>query len=104
VSGPDAVGFHAVERHGDHWTLEHLWVDPSCQGRGVGRLLYGHALACVREHGPAWLVIEADPYAAGFYARMGARETGSVPAPVEGAPERRLPVFEVLVGVDPGRR
>ena len=42
-------------------------------------------------------MIEADPYAAGFYARMGARQKGTVPAPVEGDPGRTLPVFEVEV-------
>jgi len=43
------------------------------------------------------LVIEADPYAAGFYARMGAQRRGTVAAPVEGDPDRSLPVFEVDV-------
>jgi hypothetical protein len=43
------------------------------------------------------VVIEADPFAAGFYARMGARQTGTVAAPVEGDSSRRLPVFEVEV-------
>jgi hypothetical protein len=28
---------------------------------------------------------------------MGARQTGTVPAPVEGDPDRALPVFEVEV-------
>ena len=31
------------------------------------------------------------------YARMGARRTGTVRAPAEGAPDRTLPVFEVEV-------
>ena len=43
------------------------------------------------------VVIEADPYAAGFYARMGAQQKRTVPAPVEGDPGRALPVFEVEV-------
>jgi len=43
------------------------------------------------------VVIESDPFAAGFYTRMGARQTGTVAAPVEGDPNRRLPVFEIDV-------
>jgi GNAT superfamily N-acetyltransferase len=93
--GGDLVGFYALERRGEHWSLEHLWVDPRAQGIGVGRLLYEHALSCARGEGPGRVFIEADPHAAGFYARMGARETGSVPAPVPGDPARRLPLFEV---------
>ena len=38
-----------------------------------------------------------DAYAAGFYARMGARQTGTLAAPVAGNPSRALPVFEVEV-------
>jgi hypothetical protein len=59
--------------------------------------MYGHALQQVRAIQPGVVVIEADPYAAGFYARMGARRKGTVPAPVEGDPGRTLPVFEVEV-------
>jgi hypothetical protein len=33
----------------------------------------------------------------GFYVRMGARQTGTVAAPAEGAPNRLLPVFEIDV-------
>lgn len=95
--GHEMVGFYALERRGEGWSLEHFWVDPSWHGRGVGRQMYGHALDRVRAIRPGVMVIEADPYAAGFYARMGARQKGTVPAPVEGDPDRTLPVFEVEV-------
>jgi GNAT superfamily N-acetyltransferase len=96
--GDEVVGFYALEQRGeDRWSLEHFWVDPIWHGRGVGRHLYGHALDRVRAIQPGVLVIEADPYAAGFYARMGARQTGAVSAPVQGDAGRTLPVFEVEV-------
>ena len=63
----------------------------------MGRQLFAHALDQIRASRPGVLVIEADPYAAGFYARMGARPTGTVPAPVDGEPSRTLPVFEIDV-------
>ena len=93
----ETVGFYALEPRGDRWSLEHFWVDPRWHGRGVGLYMYGHALDRVRAIRPGVMVIEADPYAAGFYARMGAQRTGTVPAPVEGDPDRTLPVFEVEV-------
>jgi GNAT superfamily N-acetyltransferase len=93
----EAVGFYALEPRGERWSLEHFWVDPHWHGQGVGRRMFAHALERVRAVRPGLLVIEADPYAAGFYARMGARRTGTVPAPADGAPDRTLPVFELDV-------
>ncbi len=97
VLGPELVGFYVLERPAVVARLEHFWVDPRWHGRGVGRQLFGDAVDRVRTIRPGVLVIEADPYAAAFYARMGARQTGTVPAPVEGDPDRTLPVFEVEV-------
>jgi len=98
VRDGELIGFYALEPRADRWSLEHFWVDPRWHGRGVGRHLFGHALDRIRAIGPGIMVIEADPYAAGFYARMGARQPRTVPAPAEGAPGRTLPVFELEVG------
>ena len=95
--GQALVGFYALEPRGEQWSLEHFWVEPAWHGRGIGRQLYAHAFGRVRDLRPGVLVIHADPYAAGFYARMGAQRKGTVPAPVEGDPDRTLPVFEVDV-------
>jgi len=97
VQDRNLIGFYALKWDGALWRLEHLWVEPAWHGRGAGRFLFEHALDTVRNVRPGRLVIEADPHAAGFYARMGARQTGSTGAPVEGDPGRRLPIFEVNV-------
>jgi GNAT superfamily N-acetyltransferase len=90
-----AVGFCALEDHGDEWVLEHLWVDPSWHRRGVGRALWTQAIETVRALRPGKIVLHSDPNAAGFYRRMGATEIGAVASPIEGDPERTVPVFEV---------
>ena len=97
MQGHDLVGFYALVRRDGGWMLDHFWVHPTFQGRGAGRAMFEHLTGCVRTTGPGVVLIEADPNAAGFYAHMGAREVGHVPAPVEGDPSRRLPVFEVRV-------
>lgn len=74
--------------------LEHVWVDPNHHGRGVGRALVTHALATARELGLDRVRVESDPFAEAFYLNLGARRTGSVPAPMPGAPERVLPLLE----------
>lgn len=93
----ELVGFYAIEQRQARWSLEHFWVEPRWHRRGVGRRMFAHALERVRGIQPGVMVIEADPFAAGFYARMGARQTGSVAAPVDGDPARTLPVFELEV-------
>jgi len=91
------IGFYALEPRGEHWSLEHMWVEPGGHGRGAGRALFTHALGTIRALRPGVLVIESDPFAAGFYARMGARQTGTVAAPMDGDANRQLPVFEIEV-------
>lgn len=91
------IGFYALAPRGDRWSLEHLWVAPGAHRRGFGQCLFKHAIDSVRAIRPGVVVIESDPFAAGFYVRMGARQTGSVAAPMAGDPDRRLPVFEIGV-------
>jgi GNAT superfamily N-acetyltransferase len=95
--GEEPIGFYALEPCAERWSLEHLWVAPGALGRGYGKRLFAHAIDSVRAMRPGVVVIESDPFAAGFYVRMGAWQTGTVAAPMEGDPDRRLPVFEIEV-------
>jgi N-acetylglutamate synthase-like GNAT family acetyltransferase len=96
------VGMCAIEDRGQWWALEHLWVDPGSIGQGVGRSLVERAMAVARASHLGRVMAEADPNAAGFYRKLGARQAGVVPAPMPGAPDRVLPVFEFeLVGAEP---
>ena len=91
------IGMCALEDHEDHWELAHLWVDPRAHGLGAGRALVSRALAIAARSRPGSVVrVEADPNAAGFYQRLGAREVGAVPAPMDGDQARTLPVFEFV--------
>jgi GNAT superfamily N-acetyltransferase len=53
--------------------LVHLFVDPPFMGRGVGRALVAHALSRAREDGARQMTVLSDPFARGFYERLGAR-------------------------------
>jgi GNAT superfamily N-acetyltransferase len=97
LQGGAIRGCCALEDHTDHWMLEHLWIEPDFQGRGIGRGLVEYALAVVSAIRPGTVRLAADPFAAPFYRRLGAVRVGELPAPMPGAPERTLALlhFEV---------
>jgi GNAT superfamily N-acetyltransferase len=69
----DAVAWAAVIPKGEVMWLEDMWVDPPWIGKGLGSLLFDHALALAREHGARSMEWEAEPHAVGFYQRVGGR-------------------------------
>jgi len=87
----EVVGVCQLQQSTDHTMLEHVWVDPRCHGRGVGRALVEHA----RMHARGVIAIVADPNAEAFYVKLGARRVGEVAAPMPGAPSRVLPLMEL---------
>ena len=70
--------------------LEHVWVDPTAHGRGVGRALVEHA----RGEARGVVAVVAEPNAEPFYLKLGAKRVGAVMAPMPGAPDRTLPLLE----------
>lgn len=72
-----------------------LFVDPAAMGRGVGRALVERAISEARASGCRRLTILADPQAAPFYERLGARYLRE--APSDAIPGRTLPFFEIAL-------
>ena len=91
------IGMCALEDRGDRWHMEHVWVEPAAHGHGVGRALVTHALEEARRRHRGVVELLADPFASGFYERLGARRSGEVPAPMPGARDRTLPKFEFVL-------
>jgi N-acetylglutamate synthase-like GNAT family acetyltransferase len=56
--------------------LHHLFVDPACWKRGIGRVLFRAAVARARGMKAGAIMITAEPSAKGFYERMGAIRIG----------------------------
>ncbi len=52
--------------------LDHLFVEPTFMGQGIGKLLWQHAVDLARSMGAKALVFDADPHARPFYEQMGA--------------------------------
>ena len=82
-------GVARVEPDGE---LGLMFVDPPAINRGVGRALFEAAVVLARRLGAPRMAILADPNAAPFYERMGARLIGE--APSDAIPGRTLPLYE----------
>ncbi|SDN40243.1 GNAT family N-acetyltransferase [Allokutzneria albata] len=74
----EVLGFFSLDGTGPRGELGNLWVDPPHIGTGIGRLLWTDAVRTARNMGWTELVLDAEPYAEGFYFAMGAREIGVV--------------------------
>ena len=61
VRGGCALGFYALSGVGAAREFEHLWVAPSHIGRGMGALMFSHAVATLRADGARRLRIAPDP-------------------------------------------
>ena len=97
VCGRALAGVCVLDFPEQHSSLEHLWVDPAYQRRGIGAALVRRALGLVARSGRQRLVVESDPSAESFYQRLGGRRIGETPAPMPGAADRVLPVLELDV-------
>ncbi len=78
--------------------LEKLFIVPDFIGQGVGALLFEKIvdeLKILKEKGPSSFLIISDPYAKGFYEKMGAHLIGTVPS--DTWPDRDLPLLEFKV-------
>jgi GNAT superfamily N-acetyltransferase len=87
--GTIVVGLAQVKVTDTNAELLKLFVEPALLRSGVGRLLFEWAAARARSLGAVRMAIEADPGAAAFYERMGARHAGL--APSQSIPGRMLP-------------
>lgn len=91
-----ALGVACVQDEGDTVDLADMFVDPSAIGSGAGRVLFAAAAELARSLGARTMTILADPNAALFYERMGARFVKM--APSDAIPGRELPLYHYVLG------
>ena len=98
AAGTAPIGVVQVVVEGDEGDLLKLFVEPAAMRGGVGRKLFDWACDVTRRSGARQLTVDADPDAAPFYRRMGARDDGQ--AASGSIPGRLLPrlVFDVDAG------
>ena len=87
-------GFYALIVLGEQAELDHLWVTPDSIGMGIGKELFLDAMERAAALEVRGVEISADPNAAGFYERMGAKQIGEIDASMDGQP-RKLPRLKI---------
>ena len=85
------IGVAQIKVVGSEADLLKLFVEPTVMRSGIGRTLFAWATDLATSQGADRLLIEADPDAAPFYRRMGARDVGV--APSGSIPGRMLPTL-----------
>jgi len=90
----ETAGFYRLIMHEPRAVLEDLWVMPNFMGRGIGKVLFEHALSFCRSVKVTVMELEADPNALGFYEKMGMHKVGEKHTEVNGQP-RILPIMEI---------
>lgn len=86
------VGVAQVGPCGQDAELLALFIDPPYIGSGFGKQLFAWCVTAARNVSQTRLLIDADPDAASFYERMGAKRIGSTPS--GSVPGRLLPQYE----------
>ena len=72
VDGDRTMGFYSFTDSDEGLLLDRMFLDADQIGRGLGRVLWEHAVQTARGLGASEFVIGADPNAAPFYEAMGA--------------------------------
>ncbi len=63
--------------------LEHMFIEPSHIGKGLGSRLFHHLRKRCIDEGISELGILADPNARGFYEKMGCQYVGEYPSTIQ---------------------
>ena len=87
-------GFYALCVDKSDAELEHMWVAPQYIGTGIGKELFLDAMDRAATFNVDEVQLTADPNAAGFYERMGAKKIGEANSTIDGQP-RKLPRMKV---------
>src|SRR5215475_9754093 len=78
--GGSVLGVAQVRMVGSDADLQKLFVEPSALRGGVGKALFDWAIDAAHKMAASRMIIEADPDAAPFYRRLGARDIGHAPS------------------------
>jgi len=74
--------------------LEHIFLKPEYHKMGIGNAMIGHAKTISKNNGISNLLIFADPFAKGFYDKIGADFLYNSKSSI---PDRLIPVYKLVI-------
>lgn len=89
------VGFYTLKIITDEPRLDNLWILPEFISKGIGSQLFKHATLEAAKLGWTIFRLAADPYATGFYEKLGAHQIGTVQSRIK--PDLFLPHMEFQI-------
>lgn len=87
------LGYYELKGKPPIVKLNSLFIEPEVIGTGVGQTLFKHAVQLAQSQGYQRMTFDSDPFAEGFYEKMGASQVGE--APSGSIPGRVLPLMEM---------
>jgi GNAT superfamily N-acetyltransferase len=79
----DDIDVSGIRINKGFW-LEHMFIEPSSIGKGIGTKMFDHLRDRCRSRGINELGILADPNSKGFYEKMGCEYKGEYPSSIKG--------------------
>lgn len=95
---PSDTVFGQVVVNEGYW-MDHLFIDPLFQKKGIGHQLFNVAIAYCIDKGIDDLSVFVDPNATIFYEKMGAKFVRKSPSSIEG---RTIPVYRIVLNENKG--
>ncbi|MBC5823707.1 MAG: GNAT family N-acetyltransferase [Candidatus Eremiobacteraeota bacterium] len=93
------IAFYGFRKIGGDVFLADMFVDPDYVRRGLGTLLWSHALTTAGLEAYPHFFIESDPNAEAFYLRLGCKRVGDIISADSG---RVLPLLRYELASDAG--
>ena len=93
--GGETAGFFSFIPVDEQWELDFVFIDPPVIGKGYGRALWDAVLQEAKRRGVTEFTVTADPYAEGFYLKMGAVRVSEFHSTV--IPGRTIPILKATV-------
>jgi GNAT superfamily N-acetyltransferase len=78
------IGFYQLQQRESEMHLLDLFIEPEFIGRGIGKVLFRHAVEQSRVMGFCGFTLDSDPNAEPFYLRMGAIRIGERESAIPG--------------------
>lgn len=85
----DIIGFYALLIDEKETSLEYLYVEPICIGKGYGKLLWDDMIESCKNWGIKEITLVTSPQVKEFYIKMGAVQIGEVDSLV--IKDRKIP-------------